>query len=257
MGGHRGCTATAAAFPYNASHPRADRRVLQGAGAGRARRGAHPPVAARAQRVRRGPSTSPRVRRRRPEALIPSPHPPLLGEVCREHRPTSRRPASMTVVMKRRRAHGNAPSAAPRCCSASAASAAPGCARSWSTRAPRAARCSTTSRVARSSCSSRRWRGWPSGPPARCTRRWPPRRRRHRGRSSTACSTGSASSSTITDYRGGCPIVAGVADASWDSPAVTDGARAAFATWLSPLQDTSSSAAACPRSGRRGWPCWW
>ena len=32
---------------------------------------------------------------------------------------------------------------------------------------------------------------------------------------------------TITDYRGGCPIVAGVADASWDSPAVTDGARAA------------------------------
>ena len=28
-----------------------------------------------------------------------------------------------------------------------------------------------------------------------------------------------------------------MADASWDSPAVTDGARAAFATWLSPLQD--------------------
>ena len=42
---------------------------------------------------------------------------------------------------------------------------------------------------------------------------------------------------TITDFRGGCPIVAGVADASWDSPAVTDGARAAFATWLAPLQE--------------------
>jgi len=42
---------------------------------------------------------------------------------------------------------------------------------------------------------------------------------------------------TLTGFRGGCPIVAGVADASWDSPAVTDGARAAFATWLSPLQD--------------------
>ena len=42
---------------------------------------------------------------------------------------------------------------------------------------------------------------------------------------------------TVTDYRGGCPIVAGVADASWDSPAVTDGARAAFATWLAPLQE--------------------
>ena len=42
---------------------------------------------------------------------------------------------------------------------------------------------------------------------------------------------------TITDYRGGCPIVAGVADASWDSPAVTAGAREAFATWLTPLQE--------------------
>ena len=49
---------------------------------------------------------------------------------------------------------------------------------------------------------------------------------------------------TITDYRGGCPIVAGVADASWDSPAVTDGARAAFATWL-------VAAAGRPRPRRR------
>jgi len=40
---------------------------------------------------------------------------------------------------------------------------------------------------------------------------------------------------TITGYRGGCPIVAGVADASWDSPAVADAARDAFAAWLSPL----------------------
>ena len=56
--------------PYNARTARADRRVLQGAGAGRARRGAHPPVAARAQRVRRGPRRL-RVRRRRPQALIP------------------------------------------------------------------------------------------------------------------------------------------------------------------------------------------
>jgi AcrR family transcriptional regulator len=42
---------------------------------------------------------------------------------------------------------------------------------------------------------------------------------------------------SITDYRGGCPIVAGVADASSESPTVTDGARAAFATWLAPMQD--------------------
>lgn len=40
----------------------------------------------------------------------------------------------------------------------------------------------------------------------------------------------------LTDFRGGCPIVAGVADASWDSPAVTDAARDAFATWLAPLE---------------------
>ena len=33
---------------------------------------------------------------------------------------------------------------------------------------------------------------------------------------------------TLTGFRGGCPIVAGVADASWDSPAVTAGAREAF-----------------------------
>jgi AcrR family transcriptional regulator len=42
---------------------------------------------------------------------------------------------------------------------------------------------------------------------------------------------------TVTDFRGGCPIVAGVTDASWDQPAVADAARAAFATWLAPLQD--------------------
>ena len=41
----------------------------------------------------------------------------------------------------------------------------------------------------------------------------------------------------LTDFRGGCPIVAGVADASWDSPAVTDGARSAFATWLAPMRE--------------------
>jgi AcrR family transcriptional regulator len=41
---------------------------------------------------------------------------------------------------------------------------------------------------------------------------------------------------TITEFRGGCPIVAGVADASWDSPAVTEAAREAFATWITPLQ---------------------
>ena len=41
---------------------------------------------------------------------------------------------------------------------------------------------------------------------------------------------------TMTDFRGGCPIVAGVADASWDSPAVADAARAAFEVWLEPLR---------------------
>ncbi len=42
---------------------------------------------------------------------------------------------------------------------------------------------------------------------------------------------------TSTDFRGGCPIVAGMADASWDSPAVVEGARAAFAIWITPLQE--------------------
>jgi AcrR family transcriptional regulator len=42
---------------------------------------------------------------------------------------------------------------------------------------------------------------------------------------------------TVTDFRGGCPIVAGVADASWDSPTVTEAAREAFAMWLAPLQE--------------------
>lgn len=42
---------------------------------------------------------------------------------------------------------------------------------------------------------------------------------------------------TMTAFRGGCPIVAGVADASWDSAAVADAAREAFATWLAPLRE--------------------
>ena len=41
---------------------------------------------------------------------------------------------------------------------------------------------------------------------------------------------------TMTGYRGGCPIVAGVADASWDSAAVADAARDAFGVWLRPLE---------------------
>jgi AcrR family transcriptional regulator len=41
---------------------------------------------------------------------------------------------------------------------------------------------------------------------------------------------------TLTEFRGGCPIVAGVADASWDSPEVAAAARDAFAIWLDPLQ---------------------
>ena len=56
--------------PYNARTHEQIAGLLRGAGAGRARRGADPPVAARAQRVRRGPRRL-RVRRRRPEALIP------------------------------------------------------------------------------------------------------------------------------------------------------------------------------------------
>jgi AcrR family transcriptional regulator len=42
---------------------------------------------------------------------------------------------------------------------------------------------------------------------------------------------------TFTDFRGGCPIVAGVADASWDQPAVAEAAKEAFALWLAPLQE--------------------
>jgi AcrR family transcriptional regulator len=42
---------------------------------------------------------------------------------------------------------------------------------------------------------------------------------------------------TMTDFRGGCPIVAGVADASWDSPVVAEAAREAFGAWLTPLQE--------------------
>lgn len=41
---------------------------------------------------------------------------------------------------------------------------------------------------------------------------------------------------TMTDYRAGCPIVAGVADASWDSSVVTDAARDAFRAWIDPLE---------------------
>lgn len=42
---------------------------------------------------------------------------------------------------------------------------------------------------------------------------------------------------TMTGFRSGCPIVAGVADASWDSPAIADAAREAFGTWLAPLEE--------------------
>ena len=62
---------------------------------------------------------------------------------------------------------------------------------------------------------------------------------------------------TITDYRGGCPIVAGVADASWDSPSVTDAARDG-------VRDVDRAAAGGPRprrrarrAGGRGSRCWW
>lgn len=41
---------------------------------------------------------------------------------------------------------------------------------------------------------------------------------------------------TMTDYRAGCPIVAGVADASWDSSVVADAARDAFRAWIDPLE---------------------
>lgn len=41
---------------------------------------------------------------------------------------------------------------------------------------------------------------------------------------------------TMTEFRGGCPIAAGVADASWDSSVVADAAQEAFNTWLTPLE---------------------
>lgn len=40
----------------------------------------------------------------------------------------------------------------------------------------------------------------------------------------------------ITDFRGGCTIVAGVADAAWDDEVVAGAAREAFGTWLEPLE---------------------
>lgn len=40
-----------------------------------------------------------------------------------------------------------------------------------------------------------------------------------------------------TGFQGGCPIVAGVSDASWDNPAVADAATEAFGRWLTPLRD--------------------
>ncbi|HEY0814560.1 MAG TPA: TetR/AcrR family transcriptional regulator [Pseudonocardia sp.] len=56
---------------------------------------------------------------------------------------------------------------------------------------------------------------------------------------------------TITDFRSGCPIVAGVADASWDQPAVADAAKEAFAMWLVPLQDALVRGGLTPeRAGR-------
>jgi len=39
----------------------------------------------------------------------------------------------------------------------------------------------------------------------------------------------------LTDFDGGCPIVAGVADAAWDGEVVATAARDAFALWLDPL----------------------
>ncbi|MFB9742985.1 TetR/AcrR family transcriptional regulator [Pseudonocardia sulfidoxydans] len=39
----------------------------------------------------------------------------------------------------------------------------------------------------------------------------------------------------LTDFTGGCPIVAGVADAAWDGDVVAAAARDAFARWLDPL----------------------
>ncbi len=54
-----------------------------------------------------------------------------------------------------------------------------------------------------------------------------------------------------SDFRAGCPIVAGVADASWDSPAVTEAAGAAFATWLAPLRDALARGGLSPDRAAR------
>ena len=69
--------------PYNARTHEEIAGYYEGSGPGRARRRAHPPVAARAQRVRARPPTSPS---RAASAGSPDPvaHPPLLDEVWRE-----------------------------------------------------------------------------------------------------------------------------------------------------------------------------
>jgi AcrR family transcriptional regulator len=55
----------------------------------------------------------------------------------------------------------------------------------------------------------------------------------------------------LTAFRGGCPIVAGIADASWDSPAVADAAREAFAVWLAPLQEALQRGGLAPERAAR------
>jgi AcrR family transcriptional regulator len=55
----------------------------------------------------------------------------------------------------------------------------------------------------------------------------------------------------LTAFRGGCPIVAGIADASWDSPAVADAAREAFARWLVPLQEALQRGGLAPERAAR------
>lgn len=56
---------------------------------------------------------------------------------------------------------------------------------------------------------------------------------------------------TLTQFRGGCPIVAGVVDASWDSATVADAAREAFATWLAPLQQALERGGLCAARAER------
>jgi AcrR family transcriptional regulator len=55
----------------------------------------------------------------------------------------------------------------------------------------------------------------------------------------------------LTDFRGGCPIVAGVTDATWDSPAVAEAARQAFALWLHPLEEALARGGLAPERAAR------